>query len=232
FQFEDFEYTVAFSENGGNLEIALKITVQKGDGKDFSINPSGLEIKLKAINRAVFEDMLKKIQELNKTVTDATRLPTMMFMTLPQYGLKFLEKPPQLELTGLTVDTNHGKLHMEGAIEPAWMDPSRRPSLANMVAGTKAHLSLKLSKSLVEEVLRKQIRQSLRARARNRGRTLDKSDEEKMIKNAIQGSIGPALQQKYIVEKGDQYTSDWNLEQGVLKVNGQDRTALLRMFLR
>ena len=232
FQLEDFVYSVGLSENGGTLEIALKIGMRKGGGKDFSIKPSGLELKLKGIDRAVFEDMLKKIQELNKNVTDPAQLPILMLMTVPQYGLKFLENPPRLELTGLTIDTNHGKLHLTGAIEPAWMDASRRPSLSNLVAGTKAHLSLNLSKSLVEEVLKRQLRQSLRAQAKNRGRTLKKSEEEKMINNAIKMQTSAVLQQKFIVEKGDNYTSDWNLEQGVLKVNGQDRTALLRMILR
>lgn len=232
FQLEGFAYKVGLSKNGENLEIALRIAMQKGNGKDFSIHPSSLEIKLKGIDRAVFEDMVKTIQELNKTITDPAQLPLMMILTLPPYGLKFLKKPPRLELTGLNVDTNHGQLRIEGAIEPAWMDPSRRPSLPNMVAGTKARLSLRLSKSLVEEVLGRQLRQSLRARAKYRGRTLDQAEEEKMIENAIKLQMGAILQQKFIVEKGDLYTSDWNLEQGVLKVNGQDRTVLLRAILK
>ena len=232
FQLEDFKYTVGLSENGGNLEIALKIAVKKGLGKDFSINPSCLEMKLKGINRALFEDMVKKFLQRNKTVADLSRLLPMMADTWRSYRLKFRNMPPRLELTGLTIDTNHGKLRITGAIEPAWMDASRRPSLSNLVAGTKAHLSLNLSKSLVEEVLKRQLRQSLRAQAKNRGRTLKKSEEEKMINNAIKMQTSAVLQQKFIVEKGDNYTSDWNLEQGVLKVNGQDRSALLRMILR
>lgn len=231
FNFDGFEYTVRISEKDDNLEIDLRLGLEKGSGKDFSLKPSSLEIKLKGINRAVFEDLVKNIQELNKKVTDPSQLPLMMMMTLPQFGRKFMEKPPQLELTGLTVDTNHGKLNIEGAIKPAWMDPSRRPSLANMVAGTKARLSFKLSKSLVEEVLKKQLRQSVRARAKYGGRTLNKADEDKMIKNALDQQMNAIVQQKFIVEKGDQYTSDWELERGVLKVNGEDRTALLQMFL-
>lgn len=103
--------------------------------------------------------------------------------------------------------------------------------MANMVAGTKARLSFKLSKSLVEEVLKKQLRQSVRARAKYGGRTLNKAEEDKMIKNALDQQMNAIVQQKFIVEKGDQYTSDWELERGVLKVNGEDRTALLRMFI-
>lgn len=231
FNFNDFEYTVDFSEKDDNLEIRLKLGLQSGAGKDFSFKPSSLEIKLKGINRAVFEELVKKIQELNKTISDPAQLPLMMIMTLPRYGLKFLEKPPRLELTGLTVDTDHGRLHIEGALEPALMDPSRRPSLSNIIAGTKARLSFKLSKSLVEEVLKKQLRQSVRARARYGGRTLNKVQEEKMIKNALEQQMNAIMQQKFIMEKGDQYTSDWDLKEGVLKVNGEDRTALLRMFL-
>ena len=232
FQLEDFKYTVGLSENGGNLEIALKIAMKKGQGRDFSINPSGLEMKLKGINRALFEDMLKKFLQRNKTVADLSRLLPMMAETWRSYRLKFRNMPPRLELTGLNLDTNHGKLRIEGAIEPPWMDPFRRPSPSYMAAGTKAHLSFKLSKSLVAEVFERHLRQKLRALARNRGLTLDKSVEERMIKNAIDLQMGSVLQQKYLVERGDHYTIDWTLEQGVFKVNGEVQTALLREFLR
>ena len=189
-------------------------------------------MKLQGINRALFEDMLKKFLQRNKTVADLSRLLPMMAETWRSYRLKFRNMPPRLELTGLNLDTNHGKLRIEGAIEPPWMDPFRRPSPSYMAAGTKAHLSFKLSKSLVAEVFERHLRQKLRALARNRGLTLDKSVEERMIKNAIDLQMGSVLQQKYLVEQGDHYTIDWTLEQGVFKVNGEVQTALLREFLR
>lgn len=231
FQFENIEYITKISEKDGNLDYGLKFGLQKGEGKDFSIQPSALEFKIKGINIAVIEDFVKTFQELNKTATDPSQFPMKMVMMLPQFGLKLLENPPQLELTELTVATNHGKLLIQGAVEPAWKDPSKKPSIQNILAGSKARLSLKFSKSLVKELLRKQLLQKVRARAKARGRTLDKAQEESMIDNAITQQMGAVLQQKFILEKGDQYISEWNLDQGVLKNNGEDRTPLLRMFL-
>ena len=84
---------------------------------------------------------------------------------------------------------------------------------------------------ILEEVLKKQLRQNVRARARYGGRTLDKAEEEKMIKNALNMQMNAILQQKFIMEKDDQYTSDWTLDRGVLTGNGEDQTKYLRMLL-